>query len=318
MPPKRRKRSSSIRLPDVTNDSKHIDMFRPAGKDAKEDLEGSRGRTHSDNPRAKRQEYYLANKDNIGKQHKLYYSTHSNEAKESMKRYYLRLREHCLDHYGATCEVCHESNEGFLTLDHIGHDGAKHRREIGSNLYLWAFRNGFPTDLQTLCYNCQWVKELDRRGRGAYSKRHLELPNPKMSTKKGFCTKCRVALTPETSRPSVFANGYGLCRSCQSQEDAGRDKDVKRAVIEHFGGKCVCCGENRIERLTIGHPNRDGNTHRRELGRGTPFYRELVKRGFQSNFHLRVECWNCNLGSYRNAGVCPHLTRASTHTLKRL
>lgn len=62
-----------------------------------------------------------------------------------------------LDHYGRKCVCCEESNESFLTVDHINNDGSK-QRKIYKNTYSYAVSNGFPVDLQILCYNCNMGK----------------------------------------------------------------------------------------------------------------------------------------------------------------
>lgn len=60
------------------------------------------------------------------------------------------------------CNCCGESNIGFLTLDHVNNDGAKHRKEVGSGVSLcsWAKRNKYPKTLQVLCYNCNCAKQF--------------------------------------------------------------------------------------------------------------------------------------------------------------
>ena len=82
-------------------------------------------------------------------------------------------------------------------------------------------------------------------------------------------------------------------------------QDVKRTCIEHYGGKCACCGEEHIEFLTIDHRAGGGNAHRKECGvkAGFPFYRWIIKNDFPSG--LRVLCFNCNWAIYRY-GYCPH------------
>jgi hypothetical protein len=68
------------------------------------------------------------------------------------------VREEVLDHYGAKCACCGETNKGFLTIDHINNDGYKHRKAIfkrqTGTLYSWIKGQEFPADLQILCYNC--------------------------------------------------------------------------------------------------------------------------------------------------------------------
>lgn len=246
---------------------------------------------------------------------KAYYEANKDKIKEALKRYYLATRREAFVHYGRNCSECKESNEGFLTLDHINDDGAKHRRTIGSNLYLWAKRNHYPPVLQTMCYSCQWTKEIRREAKRAFANQTPTTGDSDWTagSTKGFCSRCRTKLSPETCRPSVLAAEYGLCRSCQSKDDTRRDHEIKRIVMEHFGGKCVCCREMSIDKLTLGHPNWDGNKDRKISGRGTSFYRRLVRNNFRTPYLLGVECINCNFGSYRNSGVCPHDTAVASH-----
>ena len=79
----------------------------------------------------------------------------------------------------------------------------------------------------------------------------------------------------------------------------------KEQVMNHYGNKCACCGESRIEFLTIDHIHGGGNKHRKEIHQagGSHFYRWLINNGFPEGF--RVLCFNCNcsLGFH---GYCPH------------
>lgn len=72
-------------------------------------------------------------------------------------------RKEVLDHYGNKCNCCGETEQDFLTIDHINNNGAKHRIEIknsgGRQFYAWIIRNNFPKDLQILCWNCNCGKQ---------------------------------------------------------------------------------------------------------------------------------------------------------------
>ena len=71
------------------------------------------------------------------------------------------VREAVLDHYGRECACCGETENVFLTLDHIDGGGAEHRRAIGAgNLYRWLVRFNFPEGFQILCFNCNSAKHL--------------------------------------------------------------------------------------------------------------------------------------------------------------
>ncbi|MDP2754662.1 MAG: hypothetical protein Q8P40_09775 [Nitrospirota bacterium] len=75
-------------------------------------------------------------------------------------------------------------------------------------------------------------------------------------------------------------------------------------VIEHYGGKCKCCGEERIQFLGIDHINGGGTKHRDELKtKHKNISKYLIDNGFPEGY--QVLCHNCNL-SYGFYGFCPH------------
>lgn len=57
-------------------------------------------------------------------------------------------------HYGNSCYCCKEDRLLFLTIDHINGGGNEHREEIGSNIYPWLIKNGYPSGFQVACHNC--------------------------------------------------------------------------------------------------------------------------------------------------------------------
>ena len=56
------------------------------------------------------------------------------------------------------CGCCGETENKFLTLDHINNDGAEHRRNTKGHTFGWLIRNGMPTGFQVLCMNCNFAK----------------------------------------------------------------------------------------------------------------------------------------------------------------
>lgn len=68
------------------------------------------------------------------------------------------IRRLVIGKYGPNCVCCGESEEIFLTIDHIGGGGNAHRKELGINggerFYAWLVREDFPSGYQTLCFNC--------------------------------------------------------------------------------------------------------------------------------------------------------------------
>jgi len=70
---------------------------------------------------------------------------------------------------------------------------------------------------------------------------------------------------------------------------------VKQIVMDAYGNKCICCGEDNPDLLTIDHINGNGSQHRREVkSGGHGFYRWIINHRFPDN--LRLLCWNCNCG----------------------
>lgn len=122
------------------------------------------------------------------------------------------------------------------------------------------------------------------------------------------CTECQ----------SEYRAGHQSCKRCLSKR--GRLKSKQR-VIQHYGGKCACCGESRIEFMCIDHANNNGNVHRKayfeatglKLG-GTRLYNWLWRSGYPEGF--RVLCFNCNCarGIF---GYCPHEKENDVSTISK-
>ena len=54
-----------------------------------------------------------------------------------------------------SCQCCGEANYLFLTMDHIGGGGMKHRKEVRADkLPMWLKRQGWPEGYRVLCWNC--------------------------------------------------------------------------------------------------------------------------------------------------------------------
>jgi hypothetical protein len=60
---------------------------------------------------------------------------------------------------GFRCACCGETEEPFLSLDHIHNDGAQHRKVVDRRkIYKWLSENGYPKGFQVLCMNCNFGK----------------------------------------------------------------------------------------------------------------------------------------------------------------
>lgn len=107
--------------------------------------------------KAARRAAYAADPEKYKARMKVY--AQSDRGKRYKKELYLRLRTAALNAYGGECACCGEMRDHFLTVDHVGGWGARHRKEIGSgasNIYQWLKKAGYPQDgtIQLLCWNC--------------------------------------------------------------------------------------------------------------------------------------------------------------------
>jgi 5-methylcytosine-specific restriction endonuclease McrA len=136
--------------------------------------------------------------------------------------------------------------------------------------------------------------------------------------------KCKNTRTTTQFHKWIIENNYPkelqvLCYNCNLEKEiiykSGRNKQnksvskqrdryrvVKAEVMNHYGGKCSCCGETNINKLTMDHVNGGGIRHYKEIG-VSQLYRWIRKNNFPPNF--QVLCMNCNSAKY-NYGVCPH------------
>lgn len=82
---------------------------------------------------------------------------------ERTKRYNLKMKQLCFDHYNNKCRCCGETIFEFLTVEHINGNGRKHRKENKINdIYRWLVLNNFPEGFEVLCYNCNCGKRLNK------------------------------------------------------------------------------------------------------------------------------------------------------------
>lgn len=90
-----------------------------------------------------------------------------------------------------------------------------------------------------------------------------------------------------------------------------RHRKLKAQVVEHYGGKCACCGEEEILFLSVDHIDENGAEMRKSGSHptGTQFFQWLVRQGYPLDF--QILCYNCNIAKHRNGGICPHQSEGS-------
>ncbi len=98
-----------------------------------------------------------------------------------------------------------------------------------------------------------------------------------------------------------------MCMSCnmaKTRTSSSSRSRLREEVFSAYGGKCSCCDETNILKLTLDHILGGGCEHRRSLGLGGGLIRWAKRSGFPSI--LRCLCANCNLSSYFGGGICAH------------
>ncbi len=132
------------------------------------------------------------------------------------------------------------------------------------------------------------------------------------------CGKCQLFRPPhEFVLQKTSHDGLGAhCRSCRVKYQLNDPKsgdwpaDAKERLrlefVMAYGGECHCCGEQRLEFLTVEHLDGSGAEHRREVGTGAAMLRDLRRRKWPQD-NIAVACFNCNMGRERTfMKICPH------------
>lgn len=101
------------------------------------------------------------------KSNREWYKNADKEYKDSLVEYRknkMRVeRKMLIEAYGGMCVCCGESEENFMTVDHIDNDGyidRKVQKMAGGHVFYARLRNlGYPKDkYQLLCFNCNCAK----------------------------------------------------------------------------------------------------------------------------------------------------------------
>lgn len=117
----------------------------------------------------------------------------------------------------------------------------------------------------------------------------------------GICSKC--------ARKPIAKTSTWYCTECLSKKSAQQRRKHqvnKLQIFTRYGGAiCVCCGETKMQFLSLDHINDNGSSHRAEVGEGSSMYRWVINNNFPTGF--QVLCHNCNHGRFINKGTCPHI-----------
>jgi len=174
---------------------------------------------------------------------------------------------------------------------------------------------------------CQECFEKDKKYYPVTMKKYYNKRNNsqcvkcKIEIKNGaYCEECKIYMKAKDKVGYYRHKTNNLCVFCGIEKDLdgvlcskckiisnNRGKEQrqyqKRLVINYYGNKCFCCGEENIQFLTIDHINNDGCKQNKNERIG--LYRWIIKNNFPKNI-FQVACYNCNCARDKNNGICPH------------
>ena len=145
--------------------------------------------------------------------------------------------------------------------------------------------------------------------------------NIKASAEK-ICIKCNVILTQTNCQQYNLAHAKYICNDClqtinQNKYNKHKNEIKKRQknyelqnklkVIYEYGGKCICCGEDKFEFLIVNHINNNNDAKERKItkqGTNSKLYRWLIKNNYPKD-NYQLLCYNCNYAK-DFFGYCPH------------
>lgn len=140
-----------------------------------------------------------------------------------------------------------------------------------------------------------WCKECDKQWRANYRERNREV----------FRERNRKWV----EKNKEYLQNYGkqwranlLNKERSKKWNKERRQQIKLVILSHYGGKCKCCSEDRVEFLAIDHINGGGGKQRKKVGAGN-FLKWIIRNDFPKD--LRILCHNCN-AALAYYGYCPH------------
>lgn len=129
--------------------------------------------------------------------------------------------------------------------------------------------------------------------------------NRNRSMRDGLSPYCRVC---DNARWKVYIAERPPKTGTESKSSVWFRK-LKTLVIVAYGAKCICCGEEEFDFLTLDHVNGGGGQHRINSG-SNAHYTDARRREFPSDY--RVLCYNCNC-CRAHKGYCPHEKERAAH-----
>ena len=150
---------------------------------------------------------------------------------------------------------------------------------------------------------------------------------PLASGDTSYCGQCRESRTSSDVRKRALRARRRLCAKCGGDPPVSgrrwctvcceekrayrrvkhrrearrrREREIRRIVIDRYGGRCACCAESVFDALVIDHVRGGGTNDRKRNGN---IYRRLFKTT-RKQCGFRVLCHTCNHIAHLHGGRC--------------
>lgn len=137
------------------------------------------------------------------------------------------------------------------------------------------------------------------------------------------CTGCSTSKTADQfySNKARKSGRSDYCKTCCSeqarifhkkhpeknqQQNIKRRKRIREALLNGYGNRCSCCGEDEPVFLTLEHLDGTGAAHRKTRS-PDGIYLDVIRSNFPDTF--TILCMNCNFAKRFNK-ECPHKKKA--------
>jgi len=216
-----------------------------------------------------------------------------------MNEWYLKHKIEVLSHYSPElkCMRCGCNDIRCLTIDHMNGNGNDHRR-INGNTLIWLKKNNYPRGFQVLCMNCNWKKEIVKNYKKKISKYLIKHELNEKQTRNKQCNKCKRELPIQLFRitkkiPYHKYKRHHYCKDCEN--DKSYRQKLRYKIISHYSPeiKCVRCGCDDYDMLSIDHINGNGHIHRSEVTNRN-IYKDIIENNFPEG-EYQILCMNCQL-----------------------
>jgi len=179
------------------------------------------------------------------------------EHEDYYRKYFLKrnrdMRKTVIEHYGAKCACCGDTNYEHLSIDHINNDGAEHRKTTNGQILQDTLNRGFPDNIQILCYNCNMTKNRNSDKRNKYQ---LKYRRRLLSLFGSKCSVCGCDNEWALELDHIGGGGKNEYRNIPHQT-------VKRMLldgtIDRDGYRLLCANCNMVDYRT----RLSGNENRR-------------------------------------------------------